>query len=416
MPKQFELNQRIHRNGDVVLYQRPDHKNPKWQCRIHVPGASGYVIRSTKTADEFEARRFAEDLWDELRLKVKAGGVLKSRGCARLYTEFKQSYRTIAPSEKRWSDVCDNLERYILRFLGNRAIDAIASGTIHQYVDWRANNYARKPPGNNSLRMELSCFKAFWDWAWRRGYTKNMVDWRAPSIDKNRRPHFSRTDWSKLTRFMREWTKLGQTGAGGGKHRERLMLCQYVLILANTGMRVGEARKLRWKDIESQRRLLVDAAQVTDFIFWVHGKTGSRDVVGRNEEIGSYLQRIWELRAKELGKNPAPEEYVFCHRDGRPIGSFKKGLEALFKAAGVIASAEGGNRTAYSIRHTYATRRLEEGVNPYLLAKNMGTSVKMLESFYGHTTNRTNAEELTKMRSGGAGKELARFPWEAKKT
>ena len=125
MSKQFELNQRIYRNGDVVLYQRPDHKNPKWQCRVHIPGATGYVIRSTKTADEFEARRFAEDLWDTLRLKVKAGGSLKSKGCDRLFEDFKDSYKTIASSDSRWTDVCYSLEKYIVRFLGSRPIDSV---------------------------------------------------------------------------------------------------------------------------------------------------------------------------------------------------------------------------------------------------------------------------------------------------
>ena len=415
MSKQFELNQRIYRNGDVVLYQRPDHKNPKWQCRLHVPGATGYVIRSTKSADEFEARRYAEDLWDELRLKVKSGGALKSKSCTKFFDDFKESYKSAAPSERRYNDVCYNLEKYILVFLGTEPIDTIDTATISKYVEWRAKNYLRKPPSNNTLRTELVCFKTFMDWALRRGYTRNIIDWEPPSLDKNRRPHFTRNDWSTLTRFMRGWTKKGKSGEGGGKYRERLLLCQYVLILGNTGMRVGEARMLRWKDIESQQRYTAEGKKVTDFIFWVHGKTGSRDVVGRNEEIGTYLERIWEQRKAELGEEPKPEEYVFCHRDGQPIVSFKKGLEAMLKAADVLKSPEGGNRTAYSIRHTYATRRLEEGVNPYLLAKNMGTSVKMLENFYGHTTNRTNAEELTKTRRGGSQRELPRFAWEAKK-
>jgi integrase len=39
---------------------------------------------------------------------------------------------------------------------------------------------------------------------------------------------------------------------------------------------------------------------------------------------------------------------------------------------------------------------LHEGVNQYALARNMGTSVQMLETFYGHTTNRAMATELTK--------------------
>ena len=52
---------------------------------------------------------------------------------------------------------------------------------------------------------------------------------------------------------------------------------------------------------------------------------------------------------------------------------------------------EGERRTIYSLRHTYATFRLHEGVNHFVLARNMGTSVKMLEQFYGHTSNRAMA-------------------------
>jgi hypothetical protein len=61
-----------------------------------------------------------------------------------------------------------------------------------------------------------------------------------------------------------------------------------------------------------------------------------------------------------------------------------------------------------SLRHTYATFRLQEGVNHYVLARNMGTSVKMLENFYGHTSDRAMADELTKMKV----KKPKVLPWE----
>ena len=69
---------------------------------------------------------------------------------------------------------------------------------------------------------------------------------------------------------------------------------------------------------------------------------------------------------------------------------------ALTKEAGVEFDRDGDRRTIYSLRHTYATFRLQEGVNHYVLARNMGTSVKMLEQHYGHTSNRAMADELTK--------------------
>ena len=48
------------------------------------------------------------------------------------------------------------------------------------------------------------------------------------------------------------------------------------------------------------------------------------------------------------------------------------------------------------INNTYVTFRIQEGVNHYILAKNMGTSVEMLEKHYGHTSNIASAAELTK--------------------
>ena len=87
---------------------------------------------------------------------------------------------------------------------------------------------------------------------------------------------------------------------------------------------------------------------------------------------------------------------VFCHKDGSEIGSFKKSFAALLKSAKVERDTHGQVRTLYSLRHTYATFRLQNGVHQFTLAKNMGTSVAMLEQYYGHTSNITSADELTK--------------------
>jgi integrase len=95
-------------------------------------------------------------------------------------------------------------------------------------------------------------------------------------------------------------------------------------------------------------------------------------------------------------KEVPPDSYVFCRTNGKPIDSFKKLFATLIKDAKVENDSFGQRRSLYSLRHTYATARLQEGVNHYVLAKNMGTSVAMLEAFYGHTTNVTSVDELTK--------------------
>lgn len=89
---------------------------------------------------------------------------------------------------------------------------------------------------------------------------------------------------------------------------------------------------------------------------------------------------------------------MFCHPNGIPIGSFKLSFVALLKLAGVTHSPDGRLRTPYSLRHTYTSERLNAGVQEYHLAKNICTSVAMLEQHYGYTSTIGNVRELTKQR------------------
>jgi integrase len=83
----------------------------------------------------------------------------------------------------------------------------------------------------------------------------------------------------------------------------------------------------------------------------------------------------------------------------------------LIKSAGVEKDSQGDRRTIYSLRHTYATFRLQEGVHQYILAKNMGTSTAMLERHYGHTSNVASAAELTKGGTFKSGKKAKIVDW-----
>ncbi len=65
-----------------------------------------------------------------------------------------------------------------------------------------------------------------------------------------------------------------------------------------------------------------------------------------------------------------------------------------------IRESDGKNRTLYSLRHTYATERLKAGVQVYWLAEHMGTSVDVIQNYYGHVMSRMRADHLTQRRPG----------------
>src|SRR5690606_18313073 len=69
-------------------------------------------------------------------------------------------------------------------------------------------------------------------------------------------------------------------------------------------------------------------------------------------------------------------------------------IEDLLEKSELRVSSSGKLRSTYCFRHTYATFRLTEGVDVYFLAKQMGTSVKMIEDHYGHITPVKNAERI----------------------
>lgn len=44
-------------------------------------------------------------------------------------------------------------------------------------------------------------------------------------------------------------------------------------------------------------------------------KTGAREVVFQSY-AEEYVKRIYDMRKLELGEAPAPDEVIFCHKDG----------------------------------------------------------------------------------------------------
>ena len=74
---------RLH-DGKVVLYQLKNRPKHLWLCRIKVPNGPGYIYRGTGTANKYEVRKFADDLLDEIRIKVKLGKAITGTNLKRL--------------------------------------------------------------------------------------------------------------------------------------------------------------------------------------------------------------------------------------------------------------------------------------------------------------------------------------------
>ncbi len=123
------------------------------------------------------------------------------------------------------------------------------------------------------------------------GYLQAVPDTDPPKAALERRPTFTQDEWRKIYTKARDWVKKGESLA---TWRQRFMTQQYVLVLANTGLRVGELRGLRWSDLRT-----VSTTDGTRLVAEVRGKTGAREVVFQDgAEV--YIKRIYDLRIEEI--------------------------------------------------------------------------------------------------------------------
>ena len=375
-------------DGRVIIYRREASKSPNFHTRIRVPGGTGYLVQSCKTSNRDDAYRFALDLYEDSRMKVLAGETLTSPKISKIIDEFLGTLTRQTPA--RYRDINQSIGKHLREYSKGQTLGWLDSRNITGYFDWRREHSRHgRPTSENTLHSESGEILRFLRWCKDMKYLREIPSFQKPKHKDIRRPHFTRTDWNKLIRQSRHWIKSTNHPS---VLRDRTLLWNYVLILANTGIRVGEARNMLFRDIRVEPN---DQGIDPGVVFSVSGKTGTREVVARNSDVLEYLQRI-----KGLYEEPKPDDFVFAHRDGRPIHSMKKSFVSLIDACGVGFDNQGNRRTLYSLRHTYATFRLEEGTDIYTLARNMGTSISMIERFYGQTKTPDQVAELTKMRSG----------------
>lgn len=393
----------IRGDGSILIFKRPTRNKTttdNWHMRIRLPISTGYFRGSTKESNRSNAERTALNKFDELYARVKGGGNITNFSFARLYEEWSNYWIQTSTQklEKYKRDKVKLIENFPLKFftevMKDVDVNEIKDIDILEYKMWRKKNSyntsgKKFTPSASTINSEISALNLMFDYGTAKGYITKKPNLKREPLPDNRRPTFTKVEYSDLVKHMRERVKTSPANVS----RDRFYLQNYILILANTGIRVGEARTCCWQDIRTQ-----DYEGEKRLILSIDGKTGRRDVAS-NKGTETYFKRIYDYRTKELNGAVDKRENVFCHLDGKPIMSFKRSFDSLLSSIDLTNDSRGKKRTIYSLRHFFATMRLEEEVSPYLLAQNMGTSLEMLRKFYGQIITERVALELTKTKS-----------------
>ncbi len=374
----------------LIIFRRGDVQHKSWYCRLKVPGEDRYKTVSLKTRDTNDARNKAYDHDAELRFKVKHEMPVFNRTFAQVAQEYSDKEKGRAEvgqiTHHRWRVQESHIKTQLNRYIGKHQITLIGQDRWQEYPVWRQRNGEGRSGGkvsDGTIRSEMATMKSIMAYAASKHYIRESQVFKGKlPLSKARREEFTPQEYRQLHTFARKWITAAR---GDNNEWYRTVAYNFVLIMCNTGMRPSEAKNLRWKDVDIQSdkhgRQFVRVA--------VRGKGKHRTLVAASN-VATYFERI-----KEISKATEPEDFVFTNDKGKAARTLYHSLiERLLMESKLQNSSSGSRRSTYCFRHTYATFRLTEGVDVYFLAKQMGTSVKMIEDHYGHVNPVKNAERI----------------------
>ena len=372
----------IHRIlGDKVrLYRRAE--AGAWHASTYLAGKERR--KSTKEKSLSAAKEVAEDWYLELRNKKRQGELTTGKTFRDAAKVFEREYEVITNGRRspKWvQGHKDRLRLHLLPFLGRKPLKDITSGVGQEYrvhrmtkpKNWDVDHFDDdklepkpwKPPARNTIHNEIVTLSMVLKTAQRHGWIDFIPDLSDPYRRQSKiehRPWFTPKEYKQFY----EATRANAANPKSPRYKWYAeQLHDYVLIMANTGLRPDEAKRLEYRDIE-----IVDdeATGETILEIEVRGKRG----VGYCKSMPGAVRPYERMLERN---NPQQTDRLFP-------SDFKKMLNGILTEQKLKFDRNGKARTAYSLRHSYICFRLLEGADIYQVAKNCRTSVEMIEKHY----------------------------------
>ena len=185
-----------------------------------------------------------------------------------------------------------------------------------------------------------------------------------------------------------EWAEVASLKGASRRRDLFLDVTQRRALLANSRDAVHQLMKAviytgcRAGELTSARRSAFDARTKS---LTVTGKTGTRIIPLAPGAVDFFAQ---------VSKDKLPNASLLTRDDGKPWGhsDWDEDVKAAARRAALPAQT-----CLYTLRHSFITQALLDGVSTLEVSKIVGTSLAMLEKHYGHLVHDTARERLAKV-------------------
>ena len=369
--------------GKLHVYRREN--SNCWQCSAYFAGKNWRV--STKEDSLSHAKDFAEDWYLGLRGKSRSGDLKVGKTFCHAADQFLREFEALTDGERSpvyVRKVAIRLNAHLLPFFGHKVVSEITPSLVQEYrihrLTSRSDERTGLPrrPARGTIHHEIVALRQVLKTANRHGWLPYLPDLSPPYRASSKISHrgwFSPEEYKRLYEATRARAK---NHVNPIWKRQCEQLHDYVLFMANTGLRPDEAARLEFRDV----------AIVTD------RATGERilEIEVRGKRGVGYC--------KTMPGAVIPFERVKKRNNGQPMarvfGKTQRDLlNIILGELSLKIDRDGNRRTAYSLRHTYICMRLMEGADIYQVAKNCRTSVEMIEKYYAsHLKNTLDAAAI----------------------
>lgn len=402
-------------DGRLQLYRRS--ANGPWQAAARVGGRRFRQTTGEEALDR--AKDVAEEWYLDLRGKLRAGRLEAPAPREKTFGEAAQSYlreaRVLAATVRspRYIELVEmRMNAHVLPFFKDKPLSAVNKGLVQSYRVKRAEETIEKttvrgkdgkpdqpgkPPARSTMLQEIVIIRQVLKHAEGLGwipYVPSLSTAYMTQGKRGRRAWFSHEEYTQLREATRRRIAEGRRPGWKGQYED---LHDFVLFMANTGLRPDEAWALQFRDVTVEDDY---ATRKTILVIDVRGKTG----VGYCKSMPGAVYPFETLRSRREQKlrdeGRSDDEITRLLPTMKVFPTFNRSLfNKILDEENLKFDRDGRRRTAYSLRHTYISMRLMEGANIHQVANNCRTSVQMIEQFYAaHIKDRIDASAINVMR------------------
>lgn len=293
-----------------------------------------------------------------------------------------ENYIHLSSKTKTFARYAEIVERHIIPHLGEVALDELTALVIQKHITYlstRGNLKTGKGLAANSVNAIITVVQSSLKTAYALGYVKEYVGdkIKRPKIQEKKVECFSSVEQKRIESYVLK----------GNPKLFGIVLCLY------TGVRIGELLALEWTDIDLSKSELYINKTCHDG----KDKNGVFTRIVDTPKTASSIRTIPLPRQiipllREIKKN-SHSIYVISNGE-KPIAirSYQRSFELILKKLNIP------HRGFHSLRHTFATRALECGMDVKTLSEILGhKNPTVTLNRYAHSLMEHKKEMMNKL-------------------